>query len=530
MGIIGKRAAGCMLSLALATTASMAQEPDTAVVLRISDADRYDPQRSTALAAAEILYMVGETLVTLDRDLKTLRPGLAERWDVSADGLTYTFHLRRDVSFCDAKPFTAKAVVGTMDRWLNPDFPGVSKWKAGKVESVKALDDYTVEYKLKEPYSELLYQMTQFNFIIIDPDQATALKDDFGVAAFNGTGAFCFQSWTPRTQTVLTRHDGYRWGPSFMTNPGPAEVAKIVWKIVPEEATLAAALQTGEGDVSFAVPAWALSQLQATPSIQLLRPEAGFRTHYVGMKITRPDLGDKRVREALSLAIDQSAIADAIFFGEADAAMSYYSEAARDFNPKMKLDAFGYDPEKAKALLDEAGWVSKDGGVRMKDGKPLSLIFYGFTGDSDKQMAETIQGDLRKIGVDLKVELYDPTIVWGKLKTQDFDLYQMSYPYLSAGDAMNLYFLSSNMPTPNRMNWNDPKTDQLINAGNRATSAEARFAAFAEAGAIIHDAVLWKPLVNEKLVVVAGSRVAPFKPHGISGAPLYNGLDLKLAK
>ncbi len=106
----------------------------------------------------------------------------------------------------------------------------------------------------------------------------------------------------------------------------------------------------------------------------------------------------------------------------------------------------------------------------------------------------------------------------------------MSYPYLSAGDAMNLYFLSSNMPTPNRMNWNDPKTDQLIDAGNRATSVEARFAAFAEAGAIIHDAVLWKPLVNEKLVVVAGSRVAPFKPHGISGAPLYNGLDLKLAK
>lgn len=529
MRLVGRRMVGCMLGLALTSIAATAQETD-AVVLRVSDADRYDPQRSTALAAAEILYMTGETLVTLDRDLKTLRPGLAERWDISADGLVYTFHLRRDVSFCDSKPFTAKAVVGTMDRWLNPDFPGVSKWKAGEVESVKALDDYTVEYRLKKPYSELLYQMAQFNFIIIDPEQAAALKDDFGVAAFNGTGPFCFESWTPRTQTVLSRHEGYHWGPSFMENRGPAQVAKVTWKIVPEEATLAAALQSGEGDLSFAVPTWALSQLQATQTIKLLRPEAGFRTFYIGMKVTRPDLGDKRVREAISLAIDQSAIADTIFFGEAEATKSYYSKAALDFNPNMNLDAFGYDPMKARALLDEAGWVSKDGATRMKDGKPLSLVLYGFTDNTFRQLAETVQGDLRKIGVDLKVELYDATIVWGKLKTQDFDLYQMSYPYVSAGDAMNLYFLSSNIPTPNRMNWNDPKTDRLIEAGNQAITAEARYTAFAEAGAAIHDAVLWKPLVNENMVVAVGPRLAAFKPHGISGAPLYNGLDLKLTK
>ncbi|OOG65282.1 peptide ABC transporter substrate-binding protein [Sinorhizobium sp. A49] len=527
--MIGTRSASFILALMVAAPAAT-QEADNVVALRVSDTDRYDPQRSTALAAAEVLYMVGETLVTLDHDLKTVRPGLAERWEVSPDGLTYTFHLRRDVSFCDAKPFTAKAVVGTMDRWLDPDFPGVSKWKAGKVESVKALDDYTVEYRLKQPYSELLYQMTQFNFIIIDPDQATALKDDFGVAAFNGTGPFCFQSWTPRTETVLTRHEAYRWGPAFMTNSGPAKVGRIVWKIVPEEATLAAALQTGEGDVSFAVPPWALAQLQSAPSMQLLRPQAGFRTHYIGMKITRPDLTDRRVREALSLAVDQAAIADAIFFGEAEAAHAYYSKQARDFNPQMNLDAFGYDPERAKSLLDEAGWIAQADGTRMKDGNPLSLVFYGFTSESERQMAEAVQGDLRKIGVELKVELYDPTIVWGKLKTQDFDLYQMSYPYLSAGEAMNLYFLSSNMPTPNRMNWADPKTDQLIDAGNRAITPDARYAAFAEAGAIIHDAVLWKPLVNENLVVVAGPRLKPFKPHGVSGAPLYNGLDLELAK
>lgn len=527
---LNTHAAALALALLLAAPAVLAQENGTVTALRTSDADRYDPQRTTTLAAAEILYMVGETLVTLDRDLKTIRPGLAERWEISADARTYTFHLRRDVSFCDAKPFTAKAVVGTVERWLNPDFPGVSKWKAGKVESVRALDDYTVEYRLKEPYSELLYQMTQFNFVIIDPDQAAALKDNFGISAFNGTGPFCFQSWKPRTETVLTRHEAYRWGPAFMANAGPAGFARFVWKIVPEAATLVAALQTGEGDLSYSVPAWALAEVQANPKIQLLHPAAAFRTHYVGMKITRPHLGDRRVREAISLAIDEGAIADTIFFGEAEAANAYFSKATLDFNPDMKLGAFRYDPARAKALLDEAGWVAGATGVRLKDGKPLSLNFYGFTGDANRQMAEAIQGDLRKIGVDLKVELYDATIVWGKLRTQDFDLYQMNYPYLSAGEAMNLYFLSSNMPTPNRMNWNDPQTDRLIEEGNRATSPEGRYSAFAQAGAIVHEAVLWKPLVNEKLTVVARTRLKPFKPHGISGAALYNGLDLMPAK
>lgn len=528
MGLMKPLALGLALSAGLLAPA-LAQQDGTITILRSSDADRYDPQRSPTLAAAEILYMVGDTLVTLDRDLKTIRPGLAESWEVSPDGLLYTFRLRKDVTFCDGKPFTAKAVVGTVERWLDPDFPGVSKWKAGEVESVKAIDDYTVEYRLKQPYSELLYQMAQFNFVIIDPEQAASLKDDFGVTALNATGPFCFESWQPRTETVLKRHDAYKWGPVFSATQGPAKAERIVWKIVPEDATLVAALQTGEGDASYAVPSWAMEQLAATPKIQKLNPEQAFRTHYLGMKITRPQLEDKRVREAVSLAIDQSAMADTLFFGEADAAESYFSKAALDFNPDMKLDAFRYDPDRAKALLDDAGWKAGGDGMRAKDGVPLSLTFYGFTGTLSRQMAETMQGDLRKVGVDMKVELYDATIVWGKLKTQDFDLFQMDYPYLSAGDAMNLYFLSANMPTPNRMNWNDPETDRLIKAGNGAVTAEARYEAFAKAQAIVHDAVLWKPLIEERLTVIATGRLKPFKPHGVSGAAFYNGLDLETA-
>ena len=184
-------------------------------------------------------------------------------------------------------------------------------------------------------------------------------------------------------------------------------------------------------------------------------------------------------------------------------------------------------PAAANALLDDAGWKRGDDGVRVKDGQRLELVFYGFTTPSFRQMAEAVQADLKKVGIDAKLEVFDSTIVWGKLKTQDYDLYIMNY-YLSAGDAMNLYFPAKNMPSPNRMNWNDPQTDALIEAGNRARNDAERAAAFAEAQKRIHDAVLWKPLVHERLYVAYHGSLAPFVPHGITGAAFYNGLELAL--
>lgn len=519
------------LSLAIAAVdagTALAQDGGRIVIGRTSDADRYDPHRSTALAAAEILYMVGDTLVTLDYDLQTIRPALAKSWEVSPDGLTYTFNLRDDVTFCDGKAFTAKDVVGTMERWLTPGGPYVSAWKAGPVDSVVAKDDHTAVYTLKEPSSGLLYQMAQFNFIIIDPDQAAKLGEDFGVTAFNGTGPFCFESWQPRDQVVLKRHEGYSWGSEYLPNKGPAKVDEIIWKIVPEEATLTAAIGSGEVDASYSVAAWSLPQFEGDPSIKLLRPDASFRTHYIGMKTTRPFMQDRAVRLAVSHAIDQTAIAEGIFFGTSEPAASYYSPKALDYNPRIDTSLFAYDPAKSEATLTEAGWAKGADGIFAKDGQRLSLTLYGFTTAASRQSAEAIQSDLRKAGIDLAVELFDNTAIWGKLREQTYDLYQMDYPYLNAGDALNLYFLSESVPSPNRMMWESKETDALIAAGNKAKSDADRAKAYQDAGAILHEAVLWKPLIDENLVVVAGQRLKEFKPAGISGAGFGNGLMLEL--
>ncbi|MEQ8397449.1 ABC transporter substrate-binding protein [Thalassobaculum sp.] len=509
-----------------ATTPAVAET--SATIMRTIDTDRYDPHRSTARSTAEALFMVGDTLVALDPDLKTVHPLLAKSWTVSDDGKLYTFKLRDDVTFCSGKKFTAKDVKASIDRWLDPATKGVVKNRAGDVKEIRAVDDYTVEYELSQPYSELLFQMTQHFHTIINADQVAALGEDFGVKGFDGTGPYCFESWEPRNELVLKKHEAYKWGPAFYANKGPAKVDKLIWKIIPEDNNRVAGIQANQGDATQYIPYWAVDQLQANPQISVTKAPSYFWTYFVGFKITREIADDIEVRKALNLAVDQKAIAEGPFFGKAEPAYAYIHPDVLDYDKKdINTSLFGYDPEKAKATLDAAGWKMGDDGFRHKNGKKLKLVAYSFT-NIWQQIMEAMQGDMRKVGADLEIQVFDATVIWGKLKTQDFDMFTMSYPYVSAGDAMNLYFPSENRPTPNRVNWADDNTDKWLSEGRAALTPEARYEAYAKVQKQVHDAVVWIPLVHEPMFVAAGPRLKPIAAHGIYGAGLYKGLGIEL--
>ena len=520
-------AAGAVAFAACVPLSTPALAQSEVTVMRAIDTDRYDPHTSTARSTAEIMFMVGDTLVSLDTDMKTVKPLLAKSWTVSEDGKLYTFKLRDDVTFCSGKKFTAADVKATIDRWLALD-KGVVKNRAGDVKEVRAVDDYTVEYELIQPYSELLYQMTQHFHTIINVDQVNELGEDFGVKGFDGTGPYCFESWELRNELVMTKHDAYTWGPDFYENRGPAKVDKVIWKIVPEDNNRVAGIQTSQGDVTQYLPYWSIEQLKANPAISVTSPPFYFWTFYVGFKITRDIVNDIEVRKAINLAVDQTAIAEGVFFGKAEPATAYIHKGTLDYAAdQIDESLFGYNPEKAGEILDADGWTLGDDGFRYKDGKKLELLAYSFTNDW-RQIMEAMQGDLRKVGIDLKVEIFDATVIWGKLKTQDFDMYTMSYPYVSAGDALNLYFPSANMPSPNRMNWDDAQTDKWLFEGRGALDDAGRAAAYGKIQKQIHDAVVWVPLVHEPMNVAAGPRMKPVVAHGLYGAGLYKGLSLEL--
>ncbi|MDX6748379.1 ABC transporter substrate-binding protein [Geminicoccaceae bacterium 1502E] len=514
----------CLAAAGLVAAPALAQ---SITVVREVDSDRYDPHRSTARAASEVLFMVADTLVSLDYDMQTVKPGLAERWEVSDDGKTYTFHLKDGVKFCDGKKMTAADVVYSLKRWIDPATKSPVAWRAGEVEDIVALDDSTVEYRLKAPFSELLYQLTQSFAVVIDQATVEKLGGDFGVKGFNGTGPYCWVEWRPRNDLKLARNPDYNWGPPIYENTGPAQVEEIVWKIVPEENTRMAAVATGQSEITQYVPYSTLNTLRANPQLLVSQSDAAFWTYFAGFKIDREMVSEEAVRQAMVLAVDQDAIAQNVHFGEVEPAHSYISQAALDWNRELDDKLIRTDVEKAGKLLDDAGWKMESDGFRYKNGKKLSPVAYSFAGSTWQKLMEAIQGDLRKVGVDLDIQAFDATIAWGKMATQEFDLFGMSYPYISAGDALNLYFRSSNTPTPNRMNWKDPATDELLDRGKAALDPETRAEAYGKVLEKVHQAAVWIPLYHEPMKLVQTKKLAPVKPHNIYGCGLYKGLDIK---
>lgn len=522
-------AAGLAMLGAIATAEAQVAPRNTLVLLRQIDADRYDPPRSTARSAGEAVYMMSDTLVALDWDMKTIRPLLAESWTVSPDGKLYTFKLRQDVTFCDGKKMTADDVVYSINRWIDPATRSPVRWRAGKVKEIRAVDTYTVEYELEEPFSELLYQLTLFFGSIVDKATVEKLGDNFGVQGFNGTGPYCWVSWTPRQELVLQKHPRYNWGPSLYSNPSP-QVDRVIWRIIPEDNTRLAALQTGQGDATQYIPLFALDGLRRIPTVKLSNQPSYFWDFFMGFKVDKPVMNDPAIRRAINMAVDREAIVKAFFFGHAAPASGYVNPAVLDGDAEHERMMPPYDPAAANKLLDEAGWTRGSDGIRAKGGQRASFLLYGINSSEWTRMSEAIQADLRRIGIELRIQLFDATVAWGKLATQEFDAFVMSYPYVTATDAMALYFSSANRPTPNRMNWNNADTDRWLTEAKGATDPEARKTAMANVQRQMAQENVWLPLVREQLWVAASARTEGVRAHGIYGIGLYKGLDIRLTR
>ena len=512
---------------ALPTAGLQAQEVKLA---RLIDSNSYDPHKTTATAAAEVLFMIADTLVAIDSDMKTLHPGLAKSWDISEDGLTYTFHLRDDVTFCDGKKMTASDVAFSFNRWIDPEVKSPVAWRAGQVDAITAIDDTTLEYKLKAPFSELLYQLTQNFAVVIDKETVDRLGPDFGVAGFNGTGPFCWGEWLPRDRFTMTRNPNYTWGPEIYENTGPAKVEKITWSIIPEANTITAALMTGQIDATNYAPHISLDQFETMPGFVVSPSDSARYTYFVGFKLDKPTVSDLAVRQAMNYAFDRVALVEDQFYGKVLPAYSYIATDTLDWSADVeKVLIQDYDIDKAKALLDEAGWTVGSDGIREKDGVKLKPVLYSLSGVWPN-IIQALQAELLKVGIDLELNVFDPTVGWGKLATQEFDMFTMAYPYVSAGDAMNLYFRSGNTPAPNRTNWKDAETDAWLAAGSAALSDAERAENFGKVLYKVHEAVNWLPLYHAPIIIVQSDKLKPMTAHPIYGAAYYKGLGIEPAQ
>jgi peptide/nickel transport system substrate-binding protein len=515
--------AGVVTLLGAAGISSMA-EAQTLKMMKALDAPHYDGQRTTWSPSSDIVNMFQDTLVAMDWDGKTPIPYLAKSWTISEDGKTYVFKLRDDVQFCSGKKFTAADVIYSFKRLTSPELKAPLAWRAGNIRELRAPDPYTVEYELNEPFSDLLIQLTMFTTAIHNQESVEQLGKDYGIKGIDGTGPWCFESWQPRTEIVLKRHDAYKWGPSMYQNKGPVKFEKLSIKIVPEDSSRVAAMLGGQFDVTHQIPIAFIQQVKAAPNLNVQEALPNFQLMYYGYKTTRPMVSDARVREAMNIAINRAEIVKGIMLGNAEPAYTFIDPKALDFAESTK-GIIKEDAERAKKLLDDAGWKVGSDGIREKDGMKLAPRVLYTQVAYFPRVSEAIQGYMRKIGVDWKIVGYDSTIAPAEMAKQDYELWTVTFPYISAGDLLNFYFDSKNMPAPNRMNWNDAKTDEYLKMGRASLTEADRAKYYALAQQRVTEEHLWMPVMNIAMYTTSLKKLKGVRPHMLYQNTFYKGLD-----
>ena len=247
--------------------------------------------------------MIYEGLVTVDDKLQ-YRPGLADSWEVSQDGLTWTFHLKKGVKFHDGSPFNA----GVVKWWLDGMKKGLNAYMFESMKEAKVVDDYTVQIIFPAPFPNLLYNLSNSFSGIMSQVAHEKYGKDYGTKYAVGTGPFMLKEWVPNDHLLLVKNPDYNWAPEWTGHKGPANVDEILWRIIPEDATRLVELQSGNVQLSVdPPPARELAQFQNNPDYEVVTVPS-MSIQFVGMNLNEPLLKDLRTRQAIGYAIDRNLI------------------------------------------------------------------------------------------------------------------------------------------------------------------------------------------------------------------------------
>ena len=496
----------------------------TMVYTRSEETETLDPHRTTALSSAEADSLLYDTLTSLDYD-NTVKPGLAERWDISPDGKTYTFTLRRGVRFHSGKALTSADVKFTMDRWKTVK-GSPTAFNIAPVERVEAPTPTTVVFHLKEPLSILLVNLTGYAASILNPEFVTRLGDDYGTGAgkVDGTGPFMLKEWVRNDRLTVGRNPNYAWGPTIYKNRGPAHLETVMFRPIVEDAPRVAAVELGEAQFDRDVPAVQVDRLTKEGRVHVIR-YSDLNTQFLGFKTGRKSLADVKVRQAINYAVNKRELIAGVFYGLAEEAYGPLAPGTPGWWKGAIAEGYHYNPSTAKRLLEEAGWrQSREGGIRQKDGGTLSLNFLYSPGPQSEPLVSLVQADLSGVGVDVRPQRLEWTAFLAALRAGQHDLFLINVRYVTA-DILYFYFHSKQRPAPNRFDWADPETDRLLELSRASTNESERLGAYQKLQRLVVENAIWVPLVHERRVVIASPRLVIPSMHSNI---LYKMLDLEL--
>lgn len=473
---------------------------------------------NTSRAAME-LY---DQLVQFKDESTALEPGLAEKWDISENGLEYIFYLREDVTFHDGTPFNADAVKFSFDRQIDPNHPyhntgqfAYADYTFSMIDRVEVMEEFKVKFVLKYAYAPFLSNMAMHAASIVSPAAVETHGADFSNNPV-GTGPFKFVSWNPGVEVILEKNENHY--------TGAPKLDKVIFRPIVEDQTRLAELEAGKLDLIVNIPPDDLERLREEAGLTIVE-QAGMHIWWTALNAQKEPFNNVKVRQAMNYAINKQAIVNDILLGTGEPANSPVPPVVWGHNPQVKN--YEYNPEKAKQLLAEAGYAD---GFEVTYWVPES----GSGMQQPRTMAAAIQADLAQVGIDVTIQ----TLEWGAyldklfvpLEENEMDMHQLSW-IGDNGDPDNfLYALLSSDQWPtagfNASFYKNEEVDQLLEEARVTFDQAERTNLYHRAQELIMEDAPWILIDHEKQIIITRSNVKNFKLHP-TGVFRLSNVDLE---
>jgi len=472
----------------------------------IGDASNLIPYLGSDSSSSSVTGLVFNGLLKLDKNLQ-LEGGLAQSWEVSPDGLTITFKLRRDVRWHDGRPFTSADVLFTHQFVTSPQTPTPYAADFLEVAQAEAPDHYTFRARYNRPFARALYSWLGDivpRHLLEGQDPRTSPLARRPV----GTGPYVFVSWRTGDSIELKANPDYFEGRPYLD--------RVVFKVIPDPATMFLELKAGNVDLMDLTPLQYARQTEQadfkTRFNKYRYPSSSYT--YLGYNLRLPMFADRRVRQALSQAINVQEIIDGVLMGFGQPANGPFKPGTWAHDPALK--PYPFDQDKARRLLAEAGWRDGDGdGILEKDGQPLAFTILTNQGNSSRlKTAIIIQERLRQVGVRIKVRAVEwAAFVKNFIDQQKFEATILGWTLPADPDPFAVWHSSKTAPGGlNFVGYENQEVDRLIESARATFDQELRRRAYYRFQEILHQDQPYTFLYVPDALPVVASRIHGVEP------------------
>lgn len=422
-----------------------------------------DPHIHSSSELGIVLRQVYDTLVYRHPDTMEFVPGLAERWEVSSDGLVYTFYLRQDVTFHDNTPFNAEAVGENLDRIVDPSTASQrAASMLGPYQGYEIVAPYVIRLILTEPYAPLLDSLSQVYLSIASP----SALNEYSLNRYQfhqvGTGPYRFVEYLPGDRIVIERNRSYSWGPNFYTRGPDSEniIDEVIFRFYVDESTRRTVLENGEAQIMGEILPVDARDLAANNRFQILAtPIPGQPAQYL-FNTQRYPTDILAVRQALLISIDRQAITDTIFQGFSPVAWGPLSSSTQFYSSRM-VDTSNFDLSAAREILATAGFDDSDGdGFLDNSDGPLEIVVIVPNWGLMPQVSQVLQEQWTQLGIQVRLEPVPGfNALLDRVTNQPYNLVSFNTPGIDPA-LINSYFLTDG--SRNWMNYSNAQLDRTL--------------------------------------------------------------------